>query len=885
MKRLVMGILAHVDSGKTTLSEALLYNSGAIRKRGRVDFKDAHLDNNKIERERGITIFSKQAQLCTGETHITLLDTPGHVDFSAEAERTLSVLDYAVLVVSGSEGVQSHTVALFNVLKSYNVPLFIFVNKMDMAEKSQKQLMEELCENFGASCVNYSAEPSIVLEEAALCDDELTEEFLETGGISKEKEQQAIFERKIFPCFFGSALSGEGVDELLAATDSLTLNKKADFAFGGRVFKIAEDQKGQRMTFLKITGGELRVKELINGEKINEIRIYSGEKYESVQSCEKGEVCALCGLLKTYPGQGVGFEYDSRPLSFEPVFLYKVVLPKGADISEALKNFKKLEEEETKLCVVFNETLKEINLRLMGEVQSQVLKRIVFDRFGLEVEFEKGGIVYKETVASSAYGVGHYEPLRHYAEVHLKIEPGLRGSGIEYESECREDELDKNWQRLILTHLKEKEHKGVLCGFPLTDVKIILANGKAHIKHTEGGDFRQATYRALRQGLMGAKNVLLEPWYNFRLTVPQENLGRAMTDIQNMGGEFSAPEIKENSAMLCGSAPAAKISDYQSEITAYTHGAGRIECENGGSRECDEKEQDAVVSAVGYDAEADTENPADSVFCQKGAGFNVKWDKVFDYMHLEKREKKEVLPSDTAFKKPVLKEVGYGDEAELIKIFERTYGKIKPKEVPKEASIKRESYIKSKPQGEKNKVFEKNYAKNKAQKPLGDEYLLVDGYNILYAWYDLEKATAEDLDFARSYLLTRLSNYAALKNVKVIAVFDAYKVKGGRGSVEKVGNISVVYTKEAETADSYIEKTAADISKNHRVRVATSDRAEQLIIFSGGAFRVSASEFLKEMEESEKLIGEIIKEKEISSADMGRILGEKLENAQIFEKE
>lgn len=870
MKKIVIGILAHVDSGKTTLSEALLFNSGAIRSLGRVDLKNAHLDTNIIERERGITIFSKQAQLECSNTRITLLDTPGHVDFSAEAERTLAVLDYAILVVSGSEGIQSHTLTLFSILKSYNIPVFIFINKMDMAQKSEQELMTELKESFGSAAISYSAESSAALsEEKALCSDELTEEFLETGEVSPESERQAIFERKIFPCFFGSALKDNGTKELLNSLDFLTLEKKNPAEFGGRVFKVSEDEKGQRLTFLKVTGGELKVKEIINGEKINEIRIYNGSKYESVQQCSPGTVCAVCGPLKTYPGQGIGFETDSRPLSFEPVFLYKAVFADKVDLPSALKNFKKLEEEETRLSVSYSENLKEIHLRLMGEVQSQVLKRIILERFGYNVEFEKGGILYKETVAAPAYGIGHYEPLRHYAEVHLLVEPISRGSGIEYCSLCREDELDKNWQRLIMTHLKEKEHKGVLAGFPLTDVRITLMTGKAHIKHTEGGDFRQATYRALRQALMGAENVLLEPWYNFTLSLPQENLGRAMTDIQNMGGEFSAPEIKENSALLSGSAPAAKIADYQAEITAYTHGAGRLDCQNGGYRECSEADRERIIAESGYDADSDVENTADSVFCAKGAGFNVKWDKVFEYAHLERKNKAKEQQSFETAPKLTSREITYGDEAELIKIFERTYGKIKKKETPKEAKIRSASPVS---QSTANSAA---YASKKAPKPPGDRYLLVDGYNILFSWYDLKNASSEDLDFARSYLLTRLSNYSALSGVKVIAVFDAYKVKGGKGSVEKSGNISIVYTKEAETADSYIEKTATEISKNHSVRVATSDRLEQLIIFSGGAFRVSASEFLKEIEAAEAELSESIKQQNSASFGIGRIDEEK----------
>lgn len=875
MKRLVIGILAHVDSGKTTLSEALLYNSGVIRKRGRVDFKDAYLDNNIIERERGITVFSKQARLVHKDMQITLLDTPGHVDFSAEAERTLAVLDYAVLVVSGAEGVQSHTSALFNVLKNYGIPVFIFINKMDMTEKTEDELLNELCENFGDGFVNYSKKRSIITEDIALCSETLTEEYLETGEISLKSEQNAIFERKIFPCFFGSALLGEGTEELLNGLDMLAAEKKAVDAFGARVFKISEDQKGQRLTYLKITGGELKVKESINGEKINEIRLYSGEKYDLAQSAVQGEVCALCGPAATYPGQGLGFETDSRPLSFEPVFLYKVNFSDGTDKGEALKLLKRLEEEETKLCVVYNKTLDEINIRLMGEVQSQVLKRILKDRFGLDAEFEKGGIVYKETVLGETYGVGHYEPLRHYAEVHLKIEAAERGSGIEYVSECREDELDKNWQRLVLTHLKEKEHKGVLCGYPLTDVKISLVRGKAHIKHTEGGDFRQATYRAVRQGLMNAKSVLLEPWYSFCITVPTENLGRAMTDVQNMGGEFSAPETSGELAKLLGTAPAAKISEYQAQIISYTHGAGRIDFQNAGYKQCGDDESEKVISAAKYDAEGDTENPADSVFCQKGAGFNVKWNKVFEYMHLEKCEKKAEVLNKALPQKTFSKEVGFADEAELIKIFERTYGKIKPKQAPKEAKI---GYT---PQKAKKLGVGEIGKTKKTQKPLGDRYLLADGYNVLFAKYDLEMANVEDLDFAKNYLLTRLSNYAATTDTKVIAVFDAYKVKGGRGSVEKAGNVSVVYTKEAETADSYIEKTAAEISKNHSVTVATSDRAEQLIIFSGGAFRISAEEFWKEIEENEKYIAEILKQKGSPPVGLGRLLAEKLKDAKI----
>ena len=842
-KRLVIGILAHVDSGKTTLSEALLYLSGEIRKLGRVDRRDAFLDTNEIERDRGITIFSKQANFSYGNTDFSLIDTPGHVDFSAETERALGVLDYAILVISAADGVQSHTESLWRVLKKYGVPVILFVNKMDMDTADRGKIEKELKESLDEACLCINSENS---ESIAMCSEDLMEEYLNGSEFSVENISSALKNRKIFPVLFGSALKTDGVGELLNTLDIYGEMPHYKSDFGARVFKLSTDEKGLRLAHIKLTGGSLKVKDIVGGEKVSEIRIYSGAKYKSVQEVKAGEVCVLTGLNNIYSGQGLGFEADLMPLDFQPVFSYKVEIENNnIDKITALKYLRRLEEEETQLHVVWNPNLQEIQLQLMGEVQSEVLKRIIKERFNMDVTFEQGGIVYKETILNTVEGVGHYEPLRHYAEVHLLLEPGKRG--LKFFSDLSEDALDKNWQRLILTHLEEKVHRGVLTGFPITDMKITLIAGRAHQKHTEGGDFRQATYRAVRQGLRKAECVVLEPWYSFRLELPHESVGRAMTDIQNMGGKFESPEIKGERSVISGTAPVISMRDYQKEVVSYTHGLGRLVCTLEGYLPCTNQEE--IINTIGYDADADIENTADSVFCAHGAGFTVKWDKVHEYMHLEARKTESEIAEEKAVRRQAVSK-GYADEAELIKIFERTYGK-----------IQRKSYQQMKTQKLPESTLKKYRPKPEKS---GGEYLLVDGYNVLFAWYDLAGASSADLDFARNLLIERLSNYKAVKDTEIIAVFDAYKVKGGIGSRERVGNISVVYTKEAETADSYIEKTSKELKKNYRVRVATSDRLEQMIIFGGGAERISEKEFLKELEAAEEKIREIIKSEELS---------------------
>lgn len=837
MKRIVIGILAHVDSGKTTLSEGLLYESGEIRKLGRVDRKDAFLDTNKIERERGITIFSKQAIISLPETEFTLIDTPGHIDFSAETERALQILDYAVLVVSATDGVQSHTQTLWRLLKHHNIPTFIFVNKMDLADVSKEEIMAELNGGLSENCIDFSQE---FAEAASMCNEELLEEFLDKGELSEESVRNAIEKCEIFPCFFGSALKLDGVRDFADGLDKYTKSKTFGEEFGAKVFKISEDDRGARLTHMKITGGCLKVKSMIGDEKVNEIRIYSGEKYQSVPEAQPGMVCAAAGLTKVSAGDGLGTEQNFEGLTLEPVFAYAIKLPQGCDVHTAMTNLKKLEEEETQLHIIWNERMQEIRIQLMGEVQLEVLKTIIAQRFGMEVEFEKGGIVYKETIANRVEGVGHYEPLRHYAEVHLLIEPGKRGSGIKLASKCGEDELSRNWQRLIMTHLEEKEHIGVLTGSPLTDVKITLVAGRAHLKHTEGGDFRQATYRAVRQGLMQAESVLLEPWYEFVLELPTASVGRAMTDIGQMGGKLLPPETDGETTLVRGSAPVAKMCDYHREVVVYTHGAGRLSCVLKGYEPC--TNADEVIEKIGYMADADTDNPSSSVFCSHGAGYTVKWDEVFRHMHIEPMDLDEPKPV-TAQVQPKTQKQSFADDDELLKIFELTYGKIKqrshhPMHTRREEASPQRKTAKAKPK-------------------LGD-YLLVDGYNIIFAWEELRELSKMDLDLARTTLVNRLCAYRAMRNTEVIVVFDAYKVKGNPGSVEKVLNISVVYTKEAETADSYIEKVSHQLGKNYNVKVATSDYMEQIIILGSGAFRISAGEFLKEVEAAEEELRELM---------------------------
>ncbi|MBP3922069.1 MAG: TetM/TetW/TetO/TetS family tetracycline resistance ribosomal protection protein [Ruminiclostridium sp.] len=845
MKRLGIGIMAHVDAGKTTLTEAMMYLTGNIRKLGRVDHGDAFLDTHILEKSRGITIFSKQAVMNTDDAEITLLDTPGHTDFSSEAERALQIMDYAVLIISGTDGVQNHTETLWHLLKSYRVPTFIFVNKMDISELSKNLIMAELVRRLDNSCVDFSGVIKNGIDEdtaeaIALCDEAIMNELLERGEISTDIISNKIKQRKIFPCFFGSALKLNGVEEFIKLLSEYTLQPKYNDEFSATVYKISEDEHGNRLTHLKVTGGTLKVKSIIekgdNLEKINSIRIYSGGKFRTVDEAPAGTVCAVTGLSDTYSGQGLGISADAPLPLLEPLFNYRIILPSHIDVYNGLNILRKLEQEDPTLRIVWNEQLKEIHLQLMGEIQLEILKSVIHDRFGFDVEFSEGSISYKETIESAVYGIGHYEPLRHYAEVRLLLEPAEEGLGLRFVSECREDKLDKNWQRLILTHLNEKKHLGVLTGSPITDMKITLVSGRAHLKHTEGGDFRQATYRAVRQGLMSAKSILLEPYYSFTLTVPSDCVGRAMTDLQMKNAEFSSPETAgENEMLIKGTAPASKLRGYQSVISSYTGGKGRLICIPDGYRPCTDSEN--VIKEIGYNPESDLDNPADSVFCSHGAGFNVSWEQVPSYAHtIAENEKSEDTEAQT---RPVNQyKAKQASDKELMEIFERTYGKINRDE---RSAMRRLPEKKDKPYKAK-------------ERPKGPLYLLVDGYNIIFAWEELNKIAQQNLDLARSELINILCNYQGYNRCEVIVVFDAYKVKGNKGEVERHGGITAVYTKEAETADMYIEKATRMLGKKHRVRVATSDRLEQLIIFGADAERVSASELYAEVKYTEKQI-------------------------------
>ena len=857
-KRLVVGILAHVDSGKTTLSEAMLYRSGTIRKLGRVDHKDAFLDTDALEKARGITIFSKQALLNVKNTAVTLLDTPGHVDFSTETERTLQVLDYAVLVISGTDGVQSHTETLWRLLRRYRVPTFVFINKMDLPGPGREALLAQLTHRLGEGFVDFGTDADARDEALALCDERLMEAVLENGALSDEQITAAIARRHVFPCWFGAALKLEGVDALLAGLDAYTRPAPALDAFGAKVFKLSPDEQGGRLTWLRVTGGSLKVKALLQGEadgepwaeKANQLRLYSGAKYTLAEEVFPGQVCAVTGLTRARPGEGLGAQRDSDLPVLEPVLSYQVLLPEGADVHAALGKLHRLEEEEPQLHVVWNETLGEIHVQLMGEVQLEVLRSLLAERYGLCVEFGPGGILYKETITEPMEGVGHYEPLRHYAEVHLKLEPLPAGSGLQFAADCREEVLDKNWQRLVLTHLEEKQHLGVLIGAPLTDVKITLIAGRAHLKHTEGGDFRQATYRAVRQGLMMAhrigKTQLLEPWYAFRLEVPAENLGRALNDIQRMEGSFDPPETSSDgqTATLTGKAPAASMGSYPMEVVGYTRGRGRLSLTLDGYRPCHNTQQ--VVEAAGYEPEHDVENPADSVFCAHGAGFVVPWDQVRNYMHVDSGWGRAKPAEAAAPAAPQRRAAAYRatleEDEELLKIFERTYG-----------PIKRDPLAAFRPVQKRERP---DFAAE--QWTIAPEYLLVDGYNIIFAWEELNALSKQSLDAARKKLADILCNYQGFKKCVVILVFDAYRVPGSPGSIEQYHNIHIVYTKEAETADMFIEHVTHEIGKDRRVRVATSDGMEQIIILGHGALRVSARMFHEEVQQVEKEIKQLI---------------------------
>lgn len=881
-KQITMGILAHVDAGKTTLSEGILYTCKAIRKLGRVDHQDAFLDTNTLERNRGITIFSKQAECTLGEFGITLLDTPGHVDFSAEMERTLQVLDYGILVISGADGVQGHTETLWRLLSRYQIPVFLFINKMDQPGTDRETLLVELKEKLDTNCVDFSADQTSEdwKEQVAVCDEQVMEAYLEGEEISRVQIQKMIWERKLFPCYFGSALKLTGVKEFLEDLKLRIRESSYPESFGAKIYKITRDSQGERLSHMKITGGALKVKSVLsNGkpgesgediwqEKVNQIRIYSGEKYTMVSEVKAGTVCAVTGLTATYPGQGLGSEQASDMPVLEPVLSYRIGLPEEVNGHQALLQLRQLEEEEPLLHIVWNGTLGEIYAQVMGEVQIEILKSLIKERFGMTVTFDEGNIVYKETILEPVEGVGHFEPLRHYAEVHLLLEPGETGSGLIFAADCSEDVLDRNWQRLILTHLEEREHKGVLIGAPITDMKITLLTGRAHIKHTEGGDFRQATYRAVRQGLRKAKSQLLEPYYEFRLEVPSEQVGRSMTDIQKMLGEFDPPKTEGEMTVLTGSAPVVTMRDYQKEVISYTSGRGRLSCTLKGYYPCHNQEE--VVEAVGYDPEADLENPTGSVFCAHGAGFVVNWDQVEDYMHVESGWNAPA-GQETKPEKPVTaknwkeeNEKYLATEKELEEIFERTYGPIRKlgEEPPAGRSVK--GWKKSR--RDPLEGYGKSTSDYKQKKtPDGEkEYLLVDGYNIIFAWEDLKELAAVNIDGAREKLMDILCNYQGFKKSTLILVFDAYKVKGNPGSVETYHNIHVVYTKEAETADQYIEKTVHEIGRKYRVTGATSDQLEQVIILGQGGQRMSARELLEDVIEVSHQIRETARQKSSS---------------------
>ena len=840
-KRITIGIVAHVDSGKTTLSEAMLYNSGKIRRLGRVDHKDSYLDNNEIERDRGITVFSKQAVFEHEDTIFTLLDTPGHADFGAEAERTLSVLDYAVLVISAPEGVQSHTRTLWQLLERYSVPTFVFINKTDISPYEKDQLMDMIKDKLSENVMDFSVGTDIEYsEDIAMCSEEMMEELL-SGCISHESLCRAIKSRKLFPAVFGSALKNIGVEEIMHILSDYTIFTQSTGDFGAKVFKISYDDKGVRLTHLKVTSGSLKVKSVIDclgeTEKINEIRVYSGTKYEMISEAYAGCVCAVTGLENSAVGRNLGCEKDSLSLMLEPVFNYTVKILSPVNDAEAFEAFRKLSQEETKLSVSWNEASKQISVRLMGEIQTEVLTRVVEERFGFKVEFERASVIYKETIADTVEGVGHYEPLRHYAEVHLILSPGKRGSGITFQSKCREDFLATNWQRLILTHLAEKTHIGVLTGSPITDICITLASGKAHLKHTDGGDFRQATYRAVRHGLKNAKSVLLEPWYDAIIEIPSDNVGRVLNDISNMGGSFSPPETHGEMCIINASAPVSKIQFYQSEILSFTKGMGSMSCSLKGYMPCQNEEE--VIEKIGYDSDADVENTADSVFCSHGSACIVKWNEVYDNMHLESALKAKTEEELTPITRTKNFDARLISQDEIDRIFEMTFGKAdKPKQTVK------------------NRTGDVKYKGKPVQ--FKEEYILVDGYNIIFAWDELKKLANKDINLARETLITRLVNYNAIKDVNLAIVFDAYKVKGGLGEVEKVNGISVIYTKEAETADSYIEKASHTLAKDYNVKVATSDSLEQIIIMGAGAMRISAKDFEKEVSLVEESIKKYI---------------------------
>ncbi len=851
MKNIVIGILAHVDAGKTTLSEGLLFASGATARQGRVDKRDSFLDTYSLERERGITIFSKQATISVGDSHVTLIDTPGHVDFSCEAERALAIQDYAILVISAQDGVQSHTKTLWQLLRARKIPTLIFVNKTDIAHSTRQELMRELRSTLSHACADFSTE-SATIEDCAAADEELMAEYFDTGAILDGSIVNAIANSRLFPCFFGSALKMTGVKEFLLALDRLTRSPSyPEKLFGARVYKIGRDKSGRRMTYMKITGGRLAAKDTIRirdasgdivEEKVEEIRLYSGDKFKPLREATPGLVCAVLGPDRTRSGMGLGIE-PSDELTLEPVLDYRMLLPDGMSVHEAYLKLFELTEEDPSLSLSYDERAKEIRVRLMGEIQLEVLKRMIAERFGFEVDFDEGTILYKETVAESTSGAGHFEPLRHYAEVHLRIEPLPEGSGIVTDSDCSADLLSTNWQRLIITHVEERTHRGVLTGSPLTDVKITLTAGKAHQKHTEGGDFRQATYRAIRQGLMKAKSVLLEPTFDFRIDLPAESLGRAMTDIEEMGGEALAPEFYDERAILSGNCPVSTMRSYATKLRAYTKGEGKITMQIGPYKPC--HNADEVIAERAYNPELDDRNTPNSVFCKNGSGYVVRWDEADALMHVQAEEMTEqTILTSSAYRASKVTYRGTAEEdKELMRIFEATYGKIKPRAVAERVE---------------NTAPERK-EQHKKQQPRGDVYVIIDGYNLIFAWDFLNRYAQADLSLARDILTRIMCNFTSFYKQHAIIVFDAYKRHGGEGSEEDVGRVKVVYTKESETADSYIERTTAALAGKHTVRVVTNDMTEQLMVLGSGGLRVSAREFAYELDRLSDDIDEIIR--------------------------
>lgn len=873
-KHIILGLLAHVDAGKTTLAEGILYSGGVVRAPGRVDHGDAFLDHFRMERERGITIFSKQAQVTWKGLGLTLLDTPGHVDFSAETERALQVLDYAVLVISGTDGVQGHTRTLWRLLEQYGIPTFLFVNKMDLAGTEETALLKELQMRLGRGCVKFTdgALPEETREEIAASDEILLERYLETGEVTDAEIAETVCKRRIFPVYFGAALRLEGVDALLDGLERYCAEPEWESEFAARVYKISRDADGTRLTHLKVTGGALRVKQLLEGtdasgkpwqEKADHLRIYHGERFTTADEVCAGMICAVTGPTATYAGEGLGAETGKLQPSLRPVLTYRVKLPEGADPVTALGMLRRLEEEEPLLRVLWNETVREIRVQVMGEIQLEILQRLLTERFGLDVTFDAGSIVYQETIAAPVIGIGHFEPLRHYAEVQLLLEPGEPGSGLQFDSAVSTDMLDRNWQRLILTHLEEKTHRGVLTGAPVTDLRIVLVAGRAHPKHTEGGDFRQATWRAVRQGLRQAQNVLLEPFFAFTLEVPTAQLGRAMADVQRMSGSFEPPETNGETGILTGRAPVATFRDYQREVNAYTHGTGKLSCVMCGYASCHNPEE--VIAAIGYDPDADTENTADSVFCAHGAGYIVHWDQVAEHAHLPLTVRPDTAADGTAGEaaKPGICGKQPPQPAERV---------ISQEEIN---AILGQNHANRGDQGKRRRRYhvtrlpdagtERKPLRKAAEQPV-ESYLLVDGYNIIFAWEELRELAAVNLDGARDRLMDILCDYQATLGSTLILVFDAYQVKGNPGSVQRYHNIYVVYTREAETADQYIEKTvhAMALSRSggnaHHVTVATSDGLEQRIILGNGALRQSA----RELEEAVRAARQRLREQYLS---------------------